>query len=221
MNAPDRARLLTPVDAEWPAGFAELRDPPAFLAVCGVLPRGGIAVIGARQADPRLAALARELAARLGRPIVAGLAPGIDDAAHRGALEGGSPTVAYAGGGLSRLEDPALAATIVAGGGAIATEYAFDDEPTPRSRIARDRLQAAHAEAVVLIVSELAGGAMHTLRFARELGRPTFALEVDASGNAAALAAGASPLPLDPRLAAERIGARFATEPPPSGSRRS
>jgi DNA processing protein len=215
------SRVVTPGDPEWPAGFAELRDPPAFMTVRGALPRGGIAVIGARDADPRLSAFARELAARLGRPIVAGLAPGIDDAAHRGALDVGSPTVAYVGGGLSRLEDSILADAIVAGGGAVASEYASDDEATHRSRIGRDRLQAAHAEALVLIVSDLDGGAMHTLRFARELGRPTFALEIDASGNAAALAAGASPLPCDLIRAAQQIGARLATAAPPSGSRRS
>ena len=221
MSAIDRSRVVTPDDADWPAGFAELRDPPAFVTVRGVLPRGGIAVVGAREADPELAAFARELAARLRRPIVAGLAPGIDDAAHRGALDGGSPTVAYVGGGLAKLEDRVLAAAIVAGGGAVASEYASDDEPTRWSRIARDRLQAAHAEAVVLIVSDLYGGAMHTLRFARELGRPTFALAIHATGNAAALAAGAAPLPLDPAPAVEQIAARLATEVRRSGSRRS
>lgn len=221
MSAIEASRIVTPGDPEWPAGFAELRDPPAFMTVRGVLPRGGIAVIGAREADQRLSAFARELAARLGRPIVAGLAPGIDDAAHRGALDAGSPTVAYVGGGLWRLEDPILAGAIVAGRGAVASEYASGDEATQRSRIARDRLQAAHAEALVLIVSDLDGGAMHTLRCARELDRSVFALEIDASGNAAALAAGASPLPCDPVRAAERISARLATEAPPSGSRRS
>jgi DNA processing protein len=221
MSVMNRARVVTPRDDEWPAGFAELRDPPEFLTVRGVLPRGGIAVIGARDAEARMCAFARALAGRLGRPIVAGLAPGIDRAAHRGALDVGSPTVAYVGSGLERLEDPLLADAIVAGGGAVASEYAAGDEATRWSRIRRDRLQAAHAEAVVLIVSELDGGAMHTLRFARELGRPTFALEIDASGNAAALAAGASALPDDPGLASGRINSGFATDPPPSGSRRS
>jgi predicted Rossmann fold nucleotide-binding protein DprA/Smf involved in DNA uptake len=56
-----------------------------------------------------------------------------------------------------------------------------------------------------LVCSELDGGAMHTMRFARELARPRFALAPPAgqqssrlwAGNLQALAEGATPIPLD------------------------
>ena len=198
-------RVVGPDDDDWPAGFADLRDPPARLMVRGTLPRGGIAVIGARDADPRACAFARAFAAALREPIVAGLAPGIDAAAHRGALEAALPTVAYVGGGLARLEDEELAEAIVAAGGGLASECAPETAPSPWTRMRRDRLQAAHARAVVLVVSDAAGGAMHTLRFARELGRPCFAFAHGASGNALALADGARPLPCDVRAAADAL----------------
>ena len=194
-------RIITPDDDEWPEGLRELRDPPPFLTVRGVLPAGGIAIVGARDADDEACAFARALAASLGRPVISGLARGIDAAAHCGALDVGSPTVAYVGTGLARTFPPEhaeLAEAIVARGGALASERSNpDDDATECSLMRRDRLQAAHAEAVVLIVSDLAGGAMHTLRFARELGRRRFVLDERASGNRAALADGALLLPRD------------------------
>jgi DNA processing protein len=200
-------RIVRPGDAEWPAGFAALPDPPPFLSVRGVLPYGGIAIVGARDPTPEACSFARALATALGVPIVAGLAPGIDAAAHRGALDAGSGTIAYLGGGIARLEDPALGDAIVAAGGALASECLPREPPTPRTRIRRDRLQAAHASAVVLVVSGVEGGAMQTLRVARALGRRRFACISDASGNAAALADGATPLPWRVAEAAARIRA--------------
>jgi predicted Rossmann fold nucleotide-binding protein DprA/Smf involved in DNA uptake len=75
----------------------------------------------------------------------------------------------------------------------------------------RDRLQAAHASAVVLVVSDADGGAMHTMRFAREAGRPRFALVSEMSGNALALASGARPLPDDARVAAATVAASIGS----------
>ena len=202
-------RIITPDDAEWPRGLRDLRDPPPFLSVRGVLPAGGIAIVGARDADEDACAFARALAARMGRPVISGLAHGIDAAAHRGALDAGLPTLAYVGTGLARTFPPEhaeLAETIVARGGALASERAQpDDAATEWSLMRRDRLQAAHADAVVLVVSDVTGGAMHTLRFARELGRPRFALDDAAGGNRAALGDGALFLPRDVDAAASRM----------------
>jgi DNA processing protein len=199
------ARIVTPADPDWPPGFADLPDPPAFLTVRGALPRDGIAVIGARDAAAEERAFARALPVALQRPIVAGLAPGIDDAAHRGALDAGQPTVAYLGSGLARAEDPELAEAIVAAGGAVASEYGPAAAATAWTRKRRDRLQAAHASAVVLVVSDAEGGAMHTVRFAQAYGRARFALDAEASGNRIALADGATPLPWEAHAAARTI----------------
>jgi DNA processing protein len=133
---------------------------------------------------------------------------GIDAAAHRGALEARTATVAYVGTGLARTYPPEhveLAEAIVAGGGAVASEHAPQDGASAWSLKRRDRLQAAHARAVVLVVSDAAGGAMHTMRFAAQLGRPRFALDAEAGGNRTAIADGAIPLPWDAERAASRI----------------
>jgi DNA processing protein len=204
------ARLVTPGDPDWPSGFDDLRDPPAWIAVRGTLPRDGVAIIGARDAAPSACAFAAELAARLERPVVSGLARGIDAAAHRGALDAGIPTVAYVGTGLARTSPPEhaqLAEEIVAHGGALASERPPEDRVSAWSLQRRDRLQAADARAVVLIVSDAAGGAMHTVRVARQLGRLVFALDAEASGNRLAREHGATSLPWDVDEAVARIHA--------------
>jgi DNA processing protein len=175
------------------------------LHVRGRLPKAGIAIVGSRTPPERAADFAYQLAFRLGEPIVSGLAPGIDAAAHRGALAAGIPTVAYVGYGFGATDPPEhaeLEAAIVAAGGAVATLLAPGTPISDASRIERDRLQAEYSRAVVLVSTEIDGGAMHAMRFAREFGRPRFAVSPpgDApewSGNRKAIDEGARPLPFD------------------------
>ena len=177
------------------------------LYVRGTLPAGGIAIIGSRTPPPEAARFAFQLAFALGEPIVSGLAPGIDVAAHRGALAAGTPTVAFVGYGFGCTEPPEhvmLEEAIINQGGAVASLLPEGTPASEESRIERDRLQAENARAVVLICSEIGGGAMHTMRFARELGRPRFAVappaecaeEAPWAGNRKAIEDGATPLAL-------------------------
>ncbi len=178
------------------------------LYVRGRLPHGGVAVVGSRTPPAAAAEFAYQLASQLREPIVAGLAPGIDAAAHRGAIAAGTPTVAFVGYGFGCTDPPEhreLETAIVDGGGAVATLLPPGTPVSEASLIARDRLQAEHARAVVLVCSEIGGGAMHTMRFARELGRPRFAVAPpigsvesrDWGGNLQCLEDGAAPLPFD------------------------
>jgi DNA processing protein len=186
------------------------------LYVRGVLPKGGIAVIGSRTPPPEATEFAYAFASRMNQPVIAGLAPGIDVAAHRGALAAGIRTVAFVGYGFGRTDPPEhqeLERDIVAAGGAIATLLPPGTPATEATRIERDRLQAEHAQAVVLVCTEVSGGALYTMRFARELGVARFAITpptVSSSpfdklrvtqdvwaGNVACIADGAMPLPFD------------------------
>jgi DNA processing protein len=188
------------------------------LYVRGTLPRRGIAIVGSRRPPAGAAAFAYDLSRRLGEPIISGLAPGIDVAAHRGALSAGAPTVAFVGYGFGATEPPAhaeLENAIVAGGGAVATLLPPRTAASPESSIERDRLQAEHARAIVLICSEIGGGAMSTMRFAKELEKPRFAVmppeqmksRPEWAGNLACIAEGAMPLPLDLEIAIDLLRA--------------
>jgi DNA processing protein len=197
-------------DPAYPPGLRALPDAPAVLYVRGTLPRCGVAVIGARDASARAQAFASAFVAALGEPLVSGLARGIDAAAHRAALAAALPQVAYVGTGLARTYPPEhaeLAEAIVATGGALASELLPHAEVSDEALIRRDRLQAAHAFAVVLVETDAAGGAMHTMRFARAYGRPRFALACAAEGNRLAIADGAVPLPWDVDVAAAAVRA--------------
>lgn len=176
--------------------------------VLGRLPDGGIAIIGSRTPPDEAGVFAFEVARRIGEPVIAGLAPGIDSMAHRGALAAGAPTVAFVGYGFGSTDPPEneeLERAIIEHGGAVATMRERHEPVSAEGLVERDRLQAEHARAVVLVCSEIEGGAMHTMRFARELGRPRFAVRPPEgaqddpawAGNLQAIADGAIAIPFD------------------------
>ena len=190
------------------------------LYVHGVIPRGGIAIVGSRTPPSEASDFAYALARGANEPVIAGLALGIDTAAHRGALAGGNPTVAFVGYGFGRTfpaENTKLEQEIERSGGAIATLLAPGEGVSEASLVERDRLQAEYADAVVLVCSESGGGAMHTMRFAREMNKRRFAVQPPESsqgqpwwaGNLRALADGAQPLPLNVSEALRILRARI------------
>lgn len=89
--------VVSRADAEYPRRLKVClrEDAPAVLYGCGdmaLLETGGLAVVGSRHVDSALIDYTMEvgrLAARAGRTLVSGGAKGIDQAAMRGALEGG------------------------------------------------------------------------------------------------------------------------------------
>lgn len=209
-------------DPSYPPLLAQLHDPPPVLHARGnvaeILARPAVAVVGARSCSPYGAqvtrTLARELAAA-GLVVVSGLARGIDAEAHRGALDAGGTTVAVLGCGIDR-DYPArhaeLARRIVAGGGAIVSEYEPGVEPAPWRFPARNRVIAGLALATVVVEARERSGALITADFALELGREVFAVpgEITASlsvGTNRLIRQGAAPL-----LAAEDVFAVLGIE---------
>jgi DNA processing protein len=167
--------------SRFPESLQRIEDAPALLFVRGsvdVLQRHCIAVIGSRSADD----FGQQMATTVGRHcavsgylVVSGLAAGCDAAAHRGCIDGGEPTVAFLAHGLDHVfppENSSLADQIVAQGGALVSEYFPDCEPHSDRFIERDRLQSGLSCGVIFIQSELTGGSMHTMSFARQQQRP-------------------------------------------------
>jgi DNA processing protein len=207
-------RLVALADAEYPNALGDLPDPPPLLTVRGgPIPSGGNAIIGTRTPSAAGVAMAGAFARRSTPPIVSGLARGIDAAAHRAALAAGAAQVAYVGHGFGATYPPEhrdLEEAIVRGGGVVVSERLVGEPATRWSLVRRDRLQAAHARACVLVESEIGGGAMHTMRFAAALLRPRYALEPRVGdpitrGNARAIRDGAQPLPWEVNDAAAQL----------------
>jgi DNA processing protein len=186
----------------YPPLLAAIHDPPAVLWA-----RSGssvpsllgpcVGIVGARacsgygRAVSRL--LGRELAVA-GIIVVSGLARGVDAEAHRGALEGGGATIAVLGCGIDRDYPAAhaeLARRIVAGGGALVSEYEAGVEPAPWRFPARNRIIAGLCRAVVVVEARERSGALITADFALEEGREVLAVPGEITS---ALSAGANAL---------------------------
>ncbi len=163
------------------ARFAELRDPRPFEAACtglwsvGALVGLGlptVAIVGTRAATPYGTRLAHAFALALGRAgccIVSGLALGIDAAAHRGAVEAGTPTVGVLGCGHEHFfprRNRELAEQMIAGGGAVLSPFAPDERAYPSRFLERNGVVVALADAVVVIEAPSRSGALNTASWA-------------------------------------------------------
>lgn len=141
-----------------------------------------VAVVGSRRPSPYGEAAAERLAGDLaaaGVVVVSGLARGIDTAAHRGALAGGGVTVAVLGTGVDIVypaENTALAAEIIAGGGALVSEFA-DGTPPRRGHFPRRNWTIASLSDLVLVVEAgQQSGALITAEAALALGKDVLAV---------------------------------------------
>lgn len=178
------AAIVTALDPGYPPALRDLALPPPVLYVRGPLPANpAVAIVGSRGASPygREAArlFGRELAA-LGLAIVSGFARGVDACAHAGALEAeGGLTVAVLGSGLD-VDYPrghrALGERIVAGGGALITEFPFGAEPRALNFPVRNRVIAALTLGVLVVQAAPRSGSLITARCALELGREVWAV---------------------------------------------
>lgn len=176
--------FITTRDADYPRLLKEISDPPIGLYRKGRydFAQPCIAIIGSRRTTLYGQAMAKKFGAelaRLGFCVTSGLARGIDTAAHEGALSVGGKTAAVLGTGIDIIYPPenlALYRRIEAEGGAILSEFPLGRRADRQSFAMRNRIVAGMSEAVVVIESDVDGGAMITARFAGEQGRLIFAM---------------------------------------------
>lgn len=135
-----------------------------------------VAIVGARAARGHSVALARQIARELaerGAVVVSGGAVGVDSAAHRGALDGGGPTMALLAGGLDAPypgRNRPLFDEIVAAGGALLSASPEGTAPRPGFFVVRNSIMAAMCDAVLVIEADFASGSLYTAEAARRLG---------------------------------------------------
>ena len=178
------ARLVTWFDEDYPALLKHIPDPPPVLYVRGSLDISGpvsVAVVGSRRASPyglrTAAAIGRGLA-EAGFNVVSGMARGIDTAAHRGALEGGGPTVAVFGCGLDIIYPPEnrkLAEEITLNGACV-SEFPLGTHPDKYTFPRRNRIISGLSLGTVVVEAASKSGALITADHAMEQGRDVFAV---------------------------------------------
>lgn len=139
-----------------------------------------VAIIGARMADSEGTKKAYQLGrqyAEEGYVVISGLAVGCDASAHQGCLDVNGSTIAIVGNGLNSThprENKSLEDSILANDGLILSEQIIGVKANPTRLVARNRLQAALAESVILAQCPAKSGSLHTMRFARKYGRKCF-----------------------------------------------
>lgn len=184
-----RKNNITPLfftDTDYPERLAECDDAPLMLYYKGnaslQVPRV-VSIVGTRHATPYgksfVDTLVRDLAdACPDTLIVSGLAYGVDIAAHRAALHYGLPTVAVLAHGLNTIY-PAnhrnTAIEMLSQGGLL-TEYASSQITHKGFFLARNRIVAGLADAVVVVESGIKGGSLFTATLAGDYHRDVFAL---------------------------------------------
>ncbi len=187
--AAGRRRALVFGAPDYPARLAAIPDPPPLLWINGdeaALAQPVIAIVGSRYATPSSLDVARTLArdlAGFGFVIASGLARGVDEAAHRGALEAGA-TVGVLGCGLDRIYPPEhrpLAQVIVANG-AIVSELPPWAEPKPEHFPLRNRIISGLSLGVVVVEASFKSGSLITARCAADQGREVMAVPGTALG---------------------------------------
>src|SRR3954454_651350 len=183
-------RFRVPGDEEWPEQLADL-DRAGPLNGRGGAPLGlwvrgagrldevcarSVAVVGSRSATTYGVGVAGEMADHLtdaGVTVISGAAFGIDQAAHRGALAGGGPTVAVLACGVDRAYPAAHRQLLayIADRGLVVSELPPGCAPTRLRFLSRNRLIAALSLGTVVVEAAVRSGALNTASWASGLNR--------------------------------------------------
>lgn len=191
-------RLLTLADPDYPQSLMLTPDPPLMLYAMGQTqhlhwlsppplqaPRA-VAIVGSRNPTPQGSLNAQDFAHSLsqaGLTVISGLALGIDTAAHKGALAGGTSanplhTVAVVGTGLDRVyphQNHALAQHI-AQQGLLLSEYPLNTPPVMANFPKRNRLIAGLSQGCLVVEAALRSGSLITAKQAVDMGKEVFAI---------------------------------------------
>lgn len=172
-------------DMEYPRKLFSIQNPPLVLYSYGYLPPVDeqlcLTIVGSRSATMYGMTVAEKLSATLAKSgvvIVSGLARGVDTMAHKGALAGGGKTIGVLGCGIDIAYPPENRELMkrMVRQGAVITEFAPGEPPSPWHFPLRNRIVSALSEGVVVIEAHKRSGSLITAQMALEQGRDVFAV---------------------------------------------
>jgi DNA processing protein len=179
------ARLVTVLDEDYPANLRLIFNLPPFLFYRGQLQRDdarSVAVVGTRQASAEGISRARKMAVALvgeGVTVLAGLALGIDTAAHEATLKAGGRTIAVMGTGILRTypsANKALAERIIERG-ALVSQFWPTQPPAQHTFPRRNVVTSGMSQGTVVIEASRTSGAKMQARLALQHGKMAFLIE--------------------------------------------
>ena len=179
-----QARLITPIDEDWPVQVNDLAAPPIGLIIKGnisALHQRSLAIVGTRNPTSYGARIAGDFAAGFADrewAIVSGGAYGIDSYAHKGALIAEGVTVAVIASGID-INYPAGNTRLFAEiceSGLMVTESMPGQRALPHRFLTRNRLIASISKATLVVEAAFRSGSLRTARDAAEMFRPVMAI---------------------------------------------
>ncbi len=184
LNRDSGHHLICLTDSDYPALLSELPDAPPVLFAIGnieLLASPQIAMVGSRNCTPGGAATAHDFAAFLagsGLTITSGLASGIDQHAHRGALHANGNTIAVIGTGIDRVYPASnrQLAHDISQHGLLLSEFPLGTAPTAANFPRRNRIISGLSLATLVVEATRKSGSLITARMALEQGRDVFAI---------------------------------------------
>ena len=174
--------LILKDEPEYPKSLKEIPLPPFGLYSLGRVPKNdelSLAIVGTRKTTPDGEEIAYELAKNLaskGINIVSGLAFGVDSAAHKGALSSGRTLAVLA----TAVDNPTpttnrkLAEEILAGDGALISEYPPGSPALAHRFLERNRIVSGLSKGIIVVEAPERSGSLVTARFATEQNREVF-----------------------------------------------
>ncbi len=181
----ERIRQISSKSAEYPQKLNNYPKMPEILFAKGNLPdakKPTAAIVGARACSPygRIQAFRyAKILSSAGVQIISGMAYGIDAEAHKGALEGGTPTYAVLAGGVDICYPSGnrpLYARILRENGGILSEQ----PPGMRARNyffpARNRIISGLADLVLIVEAREKSGSLITAQWALDQGKIVYAV---------------------------------------------
>lgn len=169
--------------SSYPPGLKRLEEPPRWLFLKGdngaLLKSAVIAIVGTREPSidgERLSYRTAEELVKRNVVVLSGLAKGIDENAHLGAVDNFGVSIAVLGHGISTAYasvNEKLWNGILRADGAILSEYLPSDPPSRSRFLRRNELQVALSQAVIPVETpSLQSGTGATIRRAQALQVP-------------------------------------------------
>ncbi len=181
-----KIKVYSIFDEDYPYRLKQCEDAP-LIFFCKGQPLNSdkkyVAIVGTRDATSYGKNFCERIVEELKQKghdvvIISGLAYGIDVAAHKAALKNGIATYGVLGHGLDRMypaQHRKIASEIVEQGGLI-TEFMHGMFPDKNNFVRRNRVIAGLSDAVIVVESDIKGGALITADLANSYNRDVFAV---------------------------------------------
>ena len=177
-------QVVTYSDSSYPVLLKDISDPPPVLYFKGEIPPETtpyLSIVGTREPTDSTKEICYKLAsqsANKGMTIVSGATNGVDETAHRGAIDAQGKTVAIMACGLSQVHlcgNRNLIAEIMENG-AVISEFPMSAKPKAMNFVQRNRLVSGLSKDIILVESTDRSGSLITAHFGLEQERNVFIL---------------------------------------------